>query len=401
LKKLAVIPVQILILSVYLMAQSASDINYKNDGQDLIKRTGIKTKSVWEFRYVEGNENAFTDSGYKSHSFFYDEFGRLTDYTRYHVFAALTVREAYTYDKLGRIARNSRYNSNGDVIEIIDYKYNSKGLLKKEIHSAYYNSVRVGVYFTITANINETGLFSMLQDELQIDPKLESYMITINITDSEELNQYVVIGDEAEPSSMRFSWSQLSAETQKGLLGYEGPNRNEHSYTNKFISNVIYKCDISGNLKERTVFNTSNDIIEREAYKYNSVNKKINYYKYNDNGKLSSMETYSYNNGGRLSESIGLDAMGKTVGKIIYKYDDNGALAEKLWVKASGEVNSRTKYLYNENNRLKEEIKYRGENEIENSLAYKYDEGGNLNGIIRYDVSGKKEKLWKYVIEKY
>jgi len=401
LKNFIVITLQIVILSAYLLCQSASDVKHKNDEQDLIKRTGIKSKSVWEFRYAEGNENAFTDSGYKSHSFFYDDNGRLTEYTKYHVFAALTVREVYSYDKYGRITKNSRYNSNGDVIEVIDYKYNSKGLLKKEIHSAFYNSVRVGVYFTITANINETELFLKLQDELQIDPKLESYMITINITDPEELNQYVVIGDEAEQGSLRFSWSQLSVETQKGLLGYEGLNRKEHSYTNKFISSVINKYDIGGNLIDRSVYNTSNDLIDRESYRYNTNNKKINYYKYNDNGKLSSMETYNYNNNGKLIESTGLDAMGKTAGKLIYKYDDNGFLIEKLWLKPTGEINSRSKYSYNENGTLTEEIKYRGDNEIENSLTYHYDESGNIVGIIRYDVSGRKEKLLKYIIEKY
>ena len=384
---------------INIAAQSSVDITKKNDDTDLIKKSGIKTRTVWEYFYNPDGDNSLRDSGFKSNTSFYENTGRILEYTKYHVYPALTVKEIYRYNKSGKIIKTSRYNSNFDIIEEIDYKYSSSGKLKKEIHSAFYNSVRVGVYFTITANVNESDIFSFLQDELQIEPKLESFMITVNITDSEELNQYVVIGDESEPTSLRFSWSQLSFETQKGLLGYEGPNRKENSYKSKFISSVDFKYDKNGNLKDRSVYNTAGDLISRESFKYNVDNKKISYYKYNENGKLNSMETYSYDNNGKMQESIGLDPSGNTVSKLIYKYDDKGNLAEKLWVKSSGEVNSRFLFSYADSNRLKEEIKYRNENERENSTVYNYDENGNIIEIIRYDVNEKKEKLLKYIYE--
>jgi len=86
------------------------------------------------------------------------------------------------------------------------------------------------VAFSILANVNENEMFSKLQEELEIEPKLESYTITVNVSDQDELNQYVVIGDELDPTSPRYSWSQFSISTQRGLLSYTGPTgKNIHT----------------------------------------------------------------------------------------------------------------------------------------------------------------------------
>lgn len=229
----------LLLTDLKLFPQPSIDVFSKNINRNIIKLSNIKSRSVWEYRYSKEDDNILADSGWKSYYYGYDNNGRLTEYSKYQVVPELTVKENYVYSKNGNISIATRYNSAGDRIETIEYKYNKSGKLKTENHTAYLNMVKAGLYFTILANINDDDMFAVLQKELEIDPMLESYSITINITDSEELNQYVVIGDESEAASLRFSWSQLSIESQKKLLDYKGPNRKEHTYTCKNIKKLF------------------------------------------------------------------------------------------------------------------------------------------------------------------
>jgi hypothetical protein len=391
----------ILLLTFEASAQPSADINKKNDEKEIIRKSKIKSKSIWEYRYAAGNEEALADSGYKAFNFDYDQNGRITDYIKYHIFSDLTVREVYRYNKTDYIDESVRYNSAGDMIETINYKYNSAWKPKKEIHTAYYNGIRPGVYFSILANTGDDELFNKLQNDLEIDPKLESYTITVNISDPDEENQYIVIGDESDPTSPRYSWSQLTMASQRGLLSYQGPNRKEHTYISKNIANVIYKHDKAGNMTERDVYNTSNDLIEKETFRYDANDHGTGYTKYNENGKASSMESYTYDDKGRLAETVGQDPDGKIASRLSFKYDDNGNMNEKTWFNTTGEINSRYKYTFDDQNRLIDETKFRAENEKEYRQVYKYDANGNILEIVKYDTNDKKEKLTKYVYEVY
>lgn len=387
-------------LTVVLTAQPVSDINQRNKDKSLVLLSKIKSKSVIEYHYSKTDHESLADSGYKSFYFAYDEQGRMTEYKKFHVFTDLTVKEIYQYGKNDNISVNTRYNSKDDRIETITYKYNKKGKLKTQVHEAFYNSVRTGVYFSIAANINESELFLNVQKELEIDPPLESYTIVVNITDQEELNQYIVIGDEADPSSPRYSWSQLSMESQRDLLAYTGPNKKEHSYLSKFLSKIIYKYDNSGNLTTKEVYNTAGDMLEKESYRYDTENRKTGYTKYNENGKPRSGEAYVYNAAGQLSEAMGLEPNGNTSGRLVFKYDESGSITEKSWYNSAGELGG--KYIYNyDGSIITEEIKLRSDGEKEFSFKYMYDNKGNISEIIKYDINGNKDKLIRYVYEYY
>lgn len=393
----------LLVILLQISAQTPTEVHKKTENE-LIKSSNIKSRAVWEYHYSKVIENALADSGYKSFYYRFDKSGRLTEYTKFMVFSDLTVRENYTYRIGDRLQTAVRYNSAGNKIETIDYKYNKAGKLITEIHTAYMNTVRKGLYFSIEANINNINggqLFADLQKDLEIEPIIEGYTITINITDPEELNQYVVIGDEMDPTSPRFPWSQLSLESQKGLLAYEGPNRKEHTYRSKNLERIIYRYDRKGNLTKKEEYNTAGDMIEKESFTYNGDNQLTNYYRYNEDGNISSMERYVYDNAGRLTESSGLDPSGKAVSRISYKYDDNGNLTEKTWFNLNGEINGVYKYSYDNQNRLSEEIKFRGENERESRTKYTYDDNGNIMEVIKYNIDDKKDKLIKYVYEYY
>ncbi|HMQ79176.1 MAG TPA: RHS repeat protein [Ignavibacteria bacterium] len=390
----------ILLIAANTVAQDQYNINSRNNESNFIHSHNVKSKSVYEYRYSKEQDGVLADSGYKSFYYGYDDRGNMTEYSKFHVFTDLTIKEFYQYGKGDRIIQANRYNSKNDIIEMISYRYNKKGQLKSELHEAYYNSVRVGVYFTILASVMESELFGRVQDELAIEPRLESYTIIVNITDPEEQNQYIVIGDETDPSSPRYWWSQLSMATQKELLAYQGPNRKEHEYVSKFINEVKFSYDKAGNLTKREVYNTSGSTIEKESFKYDPAGRRIAYTKYNEDGRVTSMESYSYDGTGRLIESAGVEPGGSITGRLSISYDEYGNIKEKIWYNRFGEINGKYVYIY-EGNRLKEEIKYRGETEKESHNTYGYDEHGKLIDIVKYDINDRKDRLIKYVYESY
>jgi hypothetical protein len=84
---------------------------------------------------------------------------------------------------------------------------------------------RTWKYFRILARAQDDSIFIILQDDLLIDPKLESYTFTVNILDLQPINQYVVIGDEYSPDALRYAWDQLSERVQEGLINWVGSNK--------------------------------------------------------------------------------------------------------------------------------------------------------------------------------
>jgi hypothetical protein len=83
-------------------------------------------------------------------------------------------------------------------------------------------------YFVILADADDDPIFVKLQDDLNIDPKMERYTITVDIRAAEPGQQYVLFGDEYNPT--RFMWSQLSEQVQKGLINWTGSNKEKLDY---------------------------------------------------------------------------------------------------------------------------------------------------------------------------
>jgi hypothetical protein len=78
-------------------------------------------------------------------------------------------------------------------------------------------------YFRILADAYDDDIFVKLQDDLGIDPKMERYTVTIDIRANEPSQQIVLFGDEYNP--LRYNWSQLSEQVQKGLVNWTGGNK--------------------------------------------------------------------------------------------------------------------------------------------------------------------------------
>lgn len=80
-------------------------------------------------------------------------------------------------------------------------------------------------YFRINASTDDDVLFVKLQDEMNIDPKMQSYMITVDLRDENPDNQKVIVGDPSDPTRIMMQWKQLSKETKEGLKKWNGSNK--------------------------------------------------------------------------------------------------------------------------------------------------------------------------------
>jgi hypothetical protein len=120
-------------------------------------------------------------------------------------------------------------------------------------------------YFKILARSEDDSIFVIAQDDMGIDPKLESFSLVVNISDPNTQNQYVVLGDELDPSAQRFAWSQLSKRVQDGLKNWTGTNKENLNqkkldYASVFIDvirQIRIKEFVAPPKKERIIRNTT------------------------------------------------------------------------------------------------------------------------------------------------
>lgn len=98
-----------------------------------------------------------------------------------------------------------------------------------------------------------------------IEPKLESYTIVVNLMDGNTQNQYVVLGDESDPSAQRYAWSQLSKKVQDGLINWTGTNKENMNakrldYASVFldvIRQIKIKEFVAPPKRERSILSTT------------------------------------------------------------------------------------------------------------------------------------------------
>lgn len=127
------------------------------------------------------------------------------------------------------------------------------------------NNPRTWTYFKVLARSDDDSIYIIAQDDMGIDPKLESYTLVVNISDPNPQNQYVVLGDELDPSSQRFAWSQLSKRVQDGLKNWSGTNKENLNqkkldYASVFldvIRQIKIKEFVAPPKKERVIRNTT------------------------------------------------------------------------------------------------------------------------------------------------
>ncbi len=98
------------------------------------------------------------------------------------------------------------------------------------VNSDETSDPRTWKYFKIFVRTVDNEIFLSLQKELFIEPPLESFTLVVNILDANRYNQYIVIGDEADPGASKYSWSQLSKKVKDGLINWSEKNKENLSY---------------------------------------------------------------------------------------------------------------------------------------------------------------------------
>lgn len=124
---------------------------------------------------------------------------------------------------------------------------------------------RTWKYFRIFARTEDDSIFYYVQEEMAIDPKLESYTIIVNLMDVNALNQYVSIGDETDPSAIRMAWSQLTKKIQDGLVNWMGTNKENlnpnnltyHSVFTDVLRQIKIKEFVAPPKRERAIRSTT------------------------------------------------------------------------------------------------------------------------------------------------
>jgi hypothetical protein len=81
-------------------------------------------------------------------------------------------------------------------------------------------------YFRIYADADDDPIFVKLQDDLNIDPKMERYTIVVNIK-KDNPEPYIIFGDIEESSPKKFPWSSLSKNVQDGLINWIHDNKEQ------------------------------------------------------------------------------------------------------------------------------------------------------------------------------
>lgn len=84
-------------------------------------------------------------------------------------------------------------------------------------------SAKKWTYFRILADADDDPIFIKLQDDLHIDPKMERYTVIIDIRAKDPSQQYILFGDDTNP--LRYPWSQVSGQVQKGLINWSGNSK--------------------------------------------------------------------------------------------------------------------------------------------------------------------------------
>ena len=85
------------------------------------------------------------------------------------------------------------------------------------------NSPRNWKYFNIYASAEDDIIFVQLQDDLGFSPKMERYILTVNLTNKNDL--YIIIGGEQNSTAKKYSWTMLRKSVRDGLVNWTGSNK--------------------------------------------------------------------------------------------------------------------------------------------------------------------------------
>jgi len=239
------------------------------------------------------------------------------------------------YDESGKILKETQYLvKSGEAWNIVEYKYNEKGLLT-DIITKYYDKISTKSY-----TYNDNG-----------------NLLTYTYYDSKgKLNE-----------------SEECIYNDKGILTtkytYNGKEKDIYDENGKVIEIILIYEDGKERTFKKLQYDENNNIKKCTEYRYDG---KVFYtiYTYDDNANLLNITEYDDTD----TPSIWIKN----------EYDENNNLLKTIEYN-NNKISGTEEKKYNENDLLIEEISYSSDNTISQRLAYEYDENGNQTKKIEYN----------------
>ena len=131
---------------------------------------------------------------------------------------------------------------------------------------------------------------------------------------------------------------------------------------NIVLEKRTFEYNSIGNLITETSFASDNKIRGVTKYKYDNLQRIVEYNYYDNNGNLDWSRKCNYDDNNKLLESISIYSKENTRKKE-YKYDDYGNINEESEYNSDGSLEQRTvfEYYYDKNNNWTKKITYKNE----------------------------------------
>jgi len=168
---------------------------------------------------------------------------------------------------------------------------------------------------------------------------------------------------------------------------YSPPNAKYRSIEEIFISQ--YKYDEKENLAEEINYKSSisnSNLLNKVNYLYNVNNKVVETAISKQGGIKYLREKYMYDSSNNNIEKLEFNPDSTIEYKYIYKFDSNDEVIEEIkYYSGTGPLNSKTTYKYDEDGNKIEEIRYKVDATIDVRITSLYDGNGNKIEEILYD----------------
>lgn len=289
------------LVSIILLCFSLSAISQSIEITDkhLISKNRIKTKSLFEYEYINGKP----DKGIKTRIDSFDIKGNKTGQVNFRETGTVQFTITSKYDQAGNRTQYAKFGHKYNFVQ--NTKYDSKS--QKTLETGY-NGIDT---FKTVYNYNKQGKLAEV-----------NYFIKKNL-------------DEKRTFSYGEGTSEIKVLNQNGQLKFflkyqltpTGKVKEESQVEpdNTISRNIIYTYDKNDNLSSETKY-LSGKLIQKITYVYNQSNQLIETWEEPAEGMKFLSHKYTYNTLGQLVEEQWKTEANKEYSKSIFTYDENGVV---------------------------------------------------------------------------
>mgnify|MGYP005857073581 CR=1 FL=1 len=166
-------------------------------------------------------------------------------------------------------------------------------------------------------------------------------------------------------------------------------------YNDKTGSRYVFKYDDSGNLIEKSSFDSKGILYAKRIYTYNKYGNKISEIKYNDKNDIESKEVIEYDGRNKISKTE-YGSNGKIKNKMLYEYDKDGNRIKYSRYNSNGELVYKSLSKFDKNGNKIEYLNYGSDGKLKNKNSLIYDRKDSLIEKIYFNYESKETQKNKY-----